>query len=206
MVSVSGFHKESGDQFDERDLDLLPVQLLDVRDLLLGQPFGWLDLVTDENVFVGVRYTAGHRFSIAMQSWCLPEDTPDCTTCGGGGSGDPDEPQIDIEKSTNGEDADEPNGPKLDAGQAVTWEYVVKNTGNVVLNQVQVTDDKEGPVDCPKSTLQPGETMTCMKTGIRSGDHPERRLLLRQPGRGRRHPAERTGRHRQRSQPLLRGG
>jgi len=165
VLSVSGFHKESGDQFDERDLDLLPVQLLDVRDLLLGQPFGWLDLVTDDNVYVGVRYTAGHRFSIAMQSWCLPDDTPDCPTCG-----EPKKaPAIDIEKSTNGEDSDEPFGETVAAGSEITWKYVVTNTGNVVLNQVQVTDDQEGPVACPKSTLQPDETMTCEKTGTAPG-------------------------------------
>ena len=167
VLSVNAFHKESGAEFDQRDLDLLPVQQLDVRDLLLAEPFGWLDLATDEKVYVGVRYTAGHRFSIAMQSWCLPEDScPECVP------NKPKTPAIDIEKSTNGEDADEPIGPTVLAGDPVTWEYMVTNTGNVVLNQIQVTDDQEGPVDCPKSTLQPDESMTCTKSGAAPVDVP----------------------------------
>ena len=38
---------------------------------------------------------------------------------------------IDIEKATNGEDADTPTGPKIPVGDAVTWTYVVTNTSNV---------------------------------------------------------------------------
>ncbi len=166
VLSVSGFHKESGEELGERDLDLLPVQQLDVRDLLLNEAFGWLDLVTDESVYVGVRYTASHRFSISMQSWCLPETG--CPTCGGGGGGS-DEPGIDIEKSTNGEDADEPIGPQVAPGDAITWEYVVTNTGDVELADVQVTDDQEGAISCPKTTLAVGESMTCTKTGTAPG-------------------------------------
>jgi len=41
-------------------------------------------------------------------------------------------PSIDIEKATNGEDADNPTGPLIPVGDTVTWTYVVTNTGNVV--------------------------------------------------------------------------
>jgi len=167
VISASAFHKESGEMFDSRDLDLLPVQLLDVRDLLLGQPFGWLDIATEDKVYVGVRYSASNRFSIAIQSWCIPDTS--CPTCGGGGGGDG--AAIDIEKSTNGLDADTPgSGPVLNPADAVTWEYVVTNTGDVALSDVQVNDDMEGAVTCPKSGLAVGEQMTCVKSGIVPGD------------------------------------
>ncbi len=74
---------------------------------------------------------------------------------------------IDIEKSTNGEDADKGKGPKIPVGDPVTWTYVVTNTGDVLLTDVQVTDDKLGSIEsCPTSTLDPGVSMTCEATGI----------------------------------------
>jgi hypothetical protein len=74
-------------------------------------------------------------------------------------------PAIDIEKATNGQDADQAPGPSIDEGGAVTWTYVVTNTGQVKLNSVAVTDDQEGSIACPKSSLQPGESMTCTANG-----------------------------------------
>jgi archaellum component FlaG (FlaF/FlaG flagellin family) len=55
------------------------------------------------------------------------------------------EPRIDIEKSTNGADADnssDPDVPVIDPGSNVVWEYVVTNTGNLVFSfdEVVVTD------------------------------------------------------------------
>ena len=38
-------------------------------------------------------------------------------------------PAIDIEKATNGQDADTPTGPTIQAGADVTWTYVITNTG-----------------------------------------------------------------------------
>ena len=54
----------------------------------------------------------------------------------------PDIPSIDIEKATNGEDADTETGPVVVVGSTVTWTYKVKNTGNVPLSNVVVTDDQ----------------------------------------------------------------
>ena len=51
-------------------------------------------------------------------------------------------PSIDIEKATNGEDADSPTGPVLNVGDAVTWTYVVTNDGDVDLVDIVVTDDQ----------------------------------------------------------------
>ena len=75
-------------------------------------------------------------------------------------------PKIVLKKYTNGFDADVPPGPGLPLGSAVTWTYVVTNTGNVVLTNVMLTDDKIGPITCPKTTLAVNETMTCTANGV----------------------------------------
>jgi hypothetical protein len=156
LLTLSGFHKEPGEKFDERMLELLPVQLIDVRDLMLDENFGWLDMASDDEIYVGVRYSASHRYSVTLQTWCLPEPPPER----------PKKADIDIEKSTNGLDADEPPGYPAVGDDPITWEYVVTNTGAVTLTDVEVSDDQEGAVSCPKSTLEPGEVMTCTLSGV----------------------------------------
>ena len=85
----------------------------------------------------------------------------------------PDRPAINIEKFTNGVDADLPTGPFIPVGGAVTWTYVVTNTGNVPLSNVQVTDNRAGvkPVYVSGDTngdgiLQVGETWLYRATGV----------------------------------------
>lgn len=75
-------------------------------------------------------------------------------------------PAIQIEKSTNGEDADEPTGPRIGVGEPVLWEYVVTNIGDMTLINVVVTDDQGVTVSCPKATLAPAEVMTCTASGV----------------------------------------
>ena len=70
---------------------------------------------------------------------------------------------IDIEKSTNGQDADLPPGvivlvPDMDV--PIEWEYVVTNTGTLDLIDVVVTDDQEGIV-CTIPFLAAGATTSC---------------------------------------------
>ncbi len=48
---------------------------------------------------------------------------------------------IDIEKSTNGEDADTGDGPLIAVGGNALFEYLVSNTGNTALGAVVVIDD-----------------------------------------------------------------
>ncbi|MGH2544967.1 MAG: DUF7507 domain-containing protein, partial [Ardenticatenaceae bacterium] len=74
-------------------------------------------------------------------------------------------PAIDIEKATNGEDADSPTGPIIPVGDPVNWTYVVTNTGNVPLTNVVVTDDQGVAVSCPKDALAVGESMICTASG-----------------------------------------
>ncbi len=48
---------------------------------------------------------------------------------------------IRVEKATNGADADTAPGVWIDAGDPVVWTYIVTNTGNVQLADVELTDD-----------------------------------------------------------------
>ncbi|MDF0513857.1 SdrD B-like domain-containing protein [Agromyces sp. H3Y2-19a] len=84
------------------------------------------------------------------------------------------EPAVDIEKATNGEDADAPTGPYVPTGGDVEWTYVVTNTGNVPLTNVTVTDDQvdAGSIDCDATgsnviagPLEPEASFTCIATG-----------------------------------------
>ena len=80
-------------------------------------------------------------------------------------------PGISIVKTTNGAD-----GLNIPVGDAVTWTYVVKNTGNVALTNVTVTDDKLVDIDCDGGTntttdhiiasLGVNAEVTCTATGV----------------------------------------
>jgi len=90
-------------------------------------------------------------------------------------------PAIDIEKDTNGTQADADSGPLLQPGDPVTWTFEVENTGNIDLANVVVTDTVTtdngtvaGTVVCdwasssdaatPAGNLSVGETVTCTST------------------------------------------
>jgi len=156
--SGSAFYDEPGHKFDEKVIELLPTQALPVADLLLDEDFGWIDMITEELAFIGVRYDAENRFAVALQSWCVEEPTPPPPVRR--------RPSIQVEKFTNGVDADQPTGPLLKIGSVVTWEYRVTNTGNVRLTSVTVTDNRGVAVSCPRTTLGAGESMVCTASGI----------------------------------------
>jgi uncharacterized repeat protein (TIGR01451 family) len=71
------------------------------------------------------------------------------------------QPAVDLEKLTNGSDADTAPGPFVPAGGLVTWTYVVSNIGNVDLTGLVVTDDQEPGLDCTRSILAVGESFSC---------------------------------------------
>ncbi len=82
-------------------------------------------------------------------------------------------PSIDIEKSTNGDDADTPSGPEIVVGETVVWNYRVENTGDLDLNDVTVVDDNgtpDSPADdytCTIGFLASGavDDTTCSQSG-----------------------------------------
>ncbi|MBM6401831.1 DUF7507 domain-containing protein [Phycicoccus sonneratiae] len=50
---------------------------------------------------------------------------------------------------------------RVDAGDSVTYRFLVRNTSNVTLRGVVVTDPLVGTVICPETTLAPGASTTC---------------------------------------------
>ncbi len=94
-------------------------------------------------------------------------------------------PGIVIKKYTNGEDADTPTGPQIPMGGAVTWTYVVTNTGNELLTGVTVSDDQGVLVSCPKDFLAAGEVMTCTANGTATaGQYANMGLVTGKPPAG----------------------
>ena len=85
-------------------------------------------------------------------------------------------PHINVEKATNGVDADLPADAVVVApGSTVTWTYVVTNDGNAPLFDVALADDLEGIIDLatctrsdqgdPTAMLPAGVSITCSLTG-----------------------------------------
>jgi|GEM_PF-991056 len=77
-------------------------------------------------------------------------------------------PSIDVEKYTNGFDEDVDFTPGVYIGDNVNWQYVITNTGNVTLSNIVLSDDMEGTIPCPVSSLVPGESMICEWEGVAS--------------------------------------
>lgn len=79
-------------------------------------------------------------------------------------------PKVEIEKATNGIDADEAPGVNVAAGTDIEWTYVVANTGNTALANVHVTDDQGVVVSCaggnPIALMRPGQKVTCSGNGV----------------------------------------
>ncbi|NDF42971.1 MAG: DUF11 domain-containing protein, partial [Actinobacteria bacterium] len=67
---------------------------------------------------------------------------------------------LTLDKRTNGSDS-----PTITAGSPVVWTYQVKNTGNVTVDTVTVTDNQGVSVSCPKTTLVPTEEIQCSASG-----------------------------------------
>ncbi|WP_459969577.1 DUF7507 domain-containing protein [Nocardioides pyridinolyticus] len=69
-------------------------------------------------------------------------------------------PKIEIDKSAGALNDLDGNG--ADAGDQISYSFVVTNTGNVALTLVAVNDPKlGGAIPCPTTTLNPGQSMTC---------------------------------------------
>jgi hypothetical protein len=149
-------YNEAGKPMNEVHLRLLPLQRVSINSLGLKEPFGWIDLESGEPVFIGLNFDALHADGAALQTYCLPDKPP---------AELPPPDGIEIEKLTNGEDADTPPGPSIPAGAPVLWEYVVTNTGGSRLTQISVEDDQGVQVTCPRDALDPGESMTCTGQG-----------------------------------------
>jgi|GEM_PF-1689926 len=56
---------------------------------------------------------------------------------------------------------------RVDAGDQVVYSYTVRNSGNLALMSVALTDTLRGPIRCPKTLLGPGESMKCSQAVVR---------------------------------------
>jgi len=127
-----------------------PARVLDFSLLTAGNIE--LDVYTDD---VGARSSEPDLRTISGEVWTVVID-----------------PSVDVEKSTNGVDADAPYGPFVAPGDAVVWTYDVTNTGDIPLVNVVVSDsDPAVVVDCGDGTnviglLLPGETVSCTADGV----------------------------------------
>ena len=97
---------------------------------------------TEEGLFDGVRITmvAGAVSLEGGATWEYSGDSPDdhrtvfhLVDAN---------PEIAIDVSTNGDDADSPTGPYVEVDDNVTWTYVVTNPGDLALSSVSVSDDQ----------------------------------------------------------------
>lgn len=75
-------------------------------------------------------------------------------------------PKVELEKRTNGDDADSAPGPTIEVGQTVTWTYEVRNAGTLPLTIVSVVDDKGVSVSCPTMAVPVGQSVTCTGSGV----------------------------------------
>jgi hypothetical protein len=150
---------------NEGTLPLTDVTVTDDQGVLVSCP--------QDTLAVGETMTCSPATGTAEAGEYMNLGTANATFVGEGGSvsdTDPShyfgaDPQVDIEKATNGVDADIPPGPGICVGGSILWTYEVTNTGNVPLTDVQVGDDNLGSIDCPKSELGPEESMTCTADG-----------------------------------------
>lgn len=149
-------YDDSGKTVGTVAFPILAVEVVSVADLGITKASGWVDLSTEQPVFIALHHGSRNHYSIALQTYCLPpkEDPPG------------EDPGISIRKLTNGEDANTAPGPTIPVGSPVVWDYEVKNTGGLPLTNVTVTDDQGVDVKCPKSSLEPAESMTCTGKGV----------------------------------------
>jgi uncharacterized repeat protein (TIGR01451 family) len=62
---------------------------------------------------------------------------------------------------TAGPPVDANGNQVIDAGDTIPFSFLVTNTGNVTLTDVNVSDERGGPATCPTTTLAPGQSTTC---------------------------------------------
>ena len=73
------------------------------------------------------------------------------------------DPELTIDKALES-NADEDGSTSVSLGDTLTYSFVVTNTGNVTITDIDVSDTKIAAVTCPVAALAPGETTTCTGT------------------------------------------
>jgi uncharacterized repeat protein (TIGR01451 family) len=107
-------------------------------------PIPTLSTNTSVTVFGCLPWADGQHSNNATASGAPPAGDPVSDSDLAHYFGSPPAPAIDIEKHTNGIDADTAPGPVISINGSVTWTYIVTNIGTVNLTGIVVTDDKLG--------------------------------------------------------------
>jgi uncharacterized repeat protein (TIGR01451 family) len=68
-------------------------------------------------------------------------------------------PGLALEKSAELNDLND--NDLADTGETIDYTFLLTNTGNVTLTEIEVDDPKAGEVTCPSTTLAPGASTTC---------------------------------------------
>jgi len=92
-------------------------------------------------------------------------------------------PGIDLIKFVNGFHVPDPPGIVINAGAPVNFTYKVTNTAKLTLINITLVDDQIGTIPCPKTTLVPGESMTCTAAPqvARAGQYANTAVVTGQP-------------------------
>ncbi len=150
-------YDQAGRHVQDCHRSLIAVEPLMVCQLEITPSIGWLEITSDDPTFVLQHLHSTTQASAELHSYCLPESLK----LHG--------PAISIEKRIFEDEADHPFGPRITVGDTIDFQYDVTNSGTETLTAVTVTDDTDLTVTCPKSTLAPGEMMTCTASTIAEG-------------------------------------
>jgi hypothetical protein len=148
-------YAEDGHMMHQEQMALPPVAAMAMAAHQPPEPFGWLDLSTERESWIGVRMSAEGRYSAAFHSYCVERE-----------ESEEEGPGLTLAKLTDGAHVHAAPGRTVAVGDPVAWEYVVRNTGAVRLTGVQVFDDQVPAVACPQAVLEPGESMRCTASGV----------------------------------------
>lgn len=146
---LAAIYDESGNLVHECNRQIVAVQVLPACHLEQLPPIGWLDMRLDQPSFIQQHLHSVTAASAQLHAWCLPAHL------------ELEGPEIRLEKFVNHLDADKAPGAEVAIGEALQFDYHVRNTGAVPLENIVVTDSEGLAVECPRSSLEPGEHMVC---------------------------------------------
>src|SRR5699024_3662629 len=149
---ISVTEADSGPQWQLQDLTCTGLTeadyqvSLDTGELTLTVPAGNTDIVC---TFLNRELVPS--ISIDKQAWDVPEAGD------WAGVGDIDAPALE-------------DGASVVSGTTITWTYTVTNTGSTPLTDIAVDDDQlggttDGAITCPRTDLDPDESMLCTASG-----------------------------------------
>jgi hypothetical protein len=68
---------------------------------------------------------------------------------------------VHLDVLVDGLNGDRYAGPRIEEGEIMTFSYLVSNEGSVPLTDVSIVDTAHGAISCPRSDVDPGETLVC---------------------------------------------